>query len=49
MAYHPPYTFHLIPFSAHDLYTYFVHTVRIYVISGPGSRYLTTLDLNPEE
>ena len=26
-----------------DIYTYFVHTVRIYVISGPGSRYLTTL------
>ena len=26
-----------------DIHTYFVHTVNIYVISGPGSRYLTTL------
>ncbi len=26
-----------------DIYTYFVYTVRIYVISGPDSRYSPTL------
>ena len=26
-----------------NIYTYFIHTVRIYVISGPGSRYFPTL------
>ncbi len=26
-----------------DIYAYFVYTVRIYVISGPGSRYFPAL------